>query len=133
MAETEDHGLVRATIEARQRMERARWFFASCCVATSVLHLSAFLGVTSSGGSSALRHLVFCAINVALATLFAKNVRWVLYPLVPLSLQQLVSHGDDLARAAEAHSVDWQSIFVLVFFALALVYSRWRLQAPSST
>ncbi len=130
MAETEDHGFVSTTIEARRRIEGIRWFFASCCVLTGALHFCAALGVTSSGGSSALRHMVFAAINVALATLFAKNVRWVLYPLVPLSLQQLVSHGGDLARAAEQHSFDWQSVLVLVFFVLALGYSRWRLQAP---
>ena len=107
-----------------QAPSRVRFLFASVFALTCGVHLFAI--VHPSDASSPLRHALFAGINGVFALLFARQVRWVFFPLVALSLQQAYSHGTDLVLAARHGQVDVQSALVLAFLPLALVQAwRW--------
>lgn len=112
------------------RYERhVRLLFAGVFVLTCGVHLVAIVHPAASDASSPLRHAFFAGVNGAFAALFARGVRWVVLPLVPLCLQQGYSHGTDLVLASRRGEVDVQSALVLVFLPLALAYA-WRLRSP---
>ena len=103
---------------------RVRFLFAGVFALTCGVHLFAI--VHPGDGSSTLRHALFAGVNGIFALLFARQVRWVFFPLVALSVQQAYSHGTDLVEAARHGRVDVQSALVLAFLPLALGQAwRW--------
>jgi len=101
-------------------MKHARLVFGvltGLCLVTVIFHLVA---IAESSGD-APRHALFAALNVALAAALWARPRWLVWPLGALVVQQLWSHGHDLASACARGEIDWVSIGVLVVMPLMLV------------
>ena len=75
-------------------------------------------------------HALFVAINLTFGLLFVLRVKWLAWPFLALTLQQLWSHGGDIIRGREAHPPFWdvQSLFALGGLGLiwVLLYVRSR-------
>lgn len=67
------------------------------------------------------RHAVFVGINVLLAACLIKRPVFFLPLFALLMLQQMYGHGKFLIDTwNQSHSIDWPSVFVLIFFPIAL-------------
>lgn len=88
-----------------------------------------------AGAGNVARHELFVALNLGLALLLVLRPRWALVPAALLSLQQLSSHGSDLAFSLRGPGpVDWASVLVLLFFPALLtllVVERRRAGTPA--
>jgi hypothetical protein len=80
---------------------------------------------------TAARHLLFVLINAALALATRYRPRVAVALLVPLTAQQLWSHGGDLLRARATQPATWDLPSVAVLTMLAVIWaaigqSAWR-------
>lgn len=70
-----------------------------------------------AGNGSALRHWLFVALNLGLGALLVWRHRWAFWPALVLTIQQLGSHGLELARSFNGDApLDWRSLAVCLFF-----------------
>jgi hypothetical protein len=94
-----------------------------CVAAGTLLGVVAAIHAVKAarGEGDVTRHLVFVAIDGALGVLVAWRPRWALVPLLVLLLQQLGTHGRDLARSLRGPGpLDVESLIVLAFFVAVL-------------
>lgn len=99
------------------RLRVARLICAGLLALTALNHAR----LASAAGAHALRHGLFVGLNLALATLLVFLPRWALPATALLSIQQLWSHGADLADSIrDPGPLDWASVLVLVFFPALL-------------
>lgn len=85
------------------------------CFAVALFHLGALFWPAISEPSPPLRHAVFLGVNVFFGIAFLRRARWLPFPLLILTAQQIWSHGGDLLRARAEHPPRWdlQSLFML--------------------
>lgn len=93
------------------------------CFGVALFHLVCIVRPELGEPSPAWRHGLFVGVNLLLAAGFLKRPRWFSWPLVALTLQQLISHGTDLLEAQRRTPprLDVQSLAVLVTFPLLLL------------
>ena len=72
------------------------------------------------------RHVLFAVINLGVAWGCWRRPRWFIWAFGLLLLQQLYSHGIDLARAWPER-IDWNSVVVLLGMPLVAL-ALWRAQ-----
>lgn len=107
-------------------MRRGRsplWFWIVVCASFAVgalFHLYAL--VTNS--APLWRHALFLMVNLGAAWGCWRRPRWFSWLFGSLLLQQLYSHGADLA-GAWPERVDWQSLVVVLWMPLVAV-ALWR-------
>jgi hypothetical protein len=86
------------------------------------------------GEGDVARHAIFVGLDLAFATILVLVPRWALIPAVPLTVQQMWSHGSDLVESVRgAGSVDWISALVVVFFPALLVLLVVERRTPTTT
>ena len=88
-------------------------------VAAVLLVLAAGYHVVQAigGAGSVVRHWAFVPINAGLAALLVWRPRWAFWPASALTVQQMSSHGLDLARSFNGTTpLDWGSLAVCLFF-----------------
>jgi hypothetical protein len=91
----------------------ARIASAAVLVAVAVRHVV----LAASGDGSVPRHVVFVAVNVALAALLVWKPRWSFWPALALGAQQMWSHGLELSGSFLGTApLDWRSLVVCLFF-----------------
>lgn len=82
-----------------------------------------------------LTHATFVVVNVFFAVAFVRRVKWVQWPFLLLTVQQVWSHGGDIVRGREEHPPVWdvQSLFALGGIGLIwlLLWARKRASAVS--
>lgn len=85
------------------------------CFVVALFHLAAIAWPQLSEPSPPLRHGVFVGVNVFFGVAFVRRVRWLPWPLLVLTVQQIWSHGGDLLRARAEQPPRWdlQSLFML--------------------
>jgi len=85
------------------------------CFAVALFHAAAIVWPQISEPSPAPRHAVFVGINLLFGVAFVRRARWLPWPFLALTAQQLWSHGGDLLRARAADPPHWdvQSLAVL--------------------
>ena len=106
----------------RQRIESWFWIIASASfVVAALAHLYALF---SADPSPPWRHALFVAINLVAAWGCWRRPRWFIWPFALLLLQQLYSHGHDLAQAWPAR-IDWRSLLVVIWLPIVAV-ALWR-------
>lgn len=90
----------------------------------------------ASSPTPSWRHGLFLAIDGAYAAGFAARIRWLVWAVLPLAVQQVVSHGTDLLAARAAGHTDAQSALVLAampaFVAVAWLCRRETPKAPGN-
>jgi hypothetical protein len=107
---------------------RGRWLFraaSAVCAIASLFHVAALVwpfAVSSTANDSPTRHGVFIAINGALAVLLFRAPRTAALALLPLTAQQLWSHGTDLAAARAAQQAQWDTRSLIVLIGLPLLW-----------
>lgn len=106
------------------RVARALDVVASACLVIAAFHLASALVPALDPTSSSARHLVFVAINAALAVGFRKRPPWFRWVFAALVAQQLASHGALLLTSMRAGSPDLPSLLVVIAApaALALLF-----------
>lgn len=81
-----------------------------------------------------LTHVTFVVVNLFFAVAFVMRVKWVAWPFLVLTVQQVWSHGGDIVRGREEHPPVWdmQSLFALGGIGLIwlLLWARRRAVAP---
>lgn len=106
---------------------------AAWCITASV-HVTALLAPAPDDASPPWRHGLFVGINLLFAGLYVWRPWWLPWAFAPLALQQVWSHGHDLAAAHAAGRWDVSSLVVLLsiplFAWIAWVARRARLGPP---
>ncbi len=77
-----------------------------------VFHFVAIFFPHISEPLPAWEHALFVLINLTMAGLWALRVKWLPWPFLGLTIQQLWQHGGDLIRALPR--IDLQSLFALL-------------------
>jgi len=110
----------------------SRGVSAAWCV-TACVHASALLRPSAADASPPWRHGLFLGINLLFAGLYTWRPWWLPYAFALLAVQQVWSHGHDLAAAHAAGLWDVSSLVVLLsiplFAWVAWVARRSRLGA----
>ncbi len=84
-------------------------------------HLLAAFGIFANSPSPPAKHLLFVAIDVALAWYLIKRPRWFFPVFLVLLIQQTVTHGQSIAeRFHRAGQFDVLSVVDLAWFYMAL-------------
>src|SRR5690348_17922895 len=74
----------------------------------AALVIPAFARLAYPPGYPGLRHIVFVAIDAALASLFLSRPRWLIWPYTILTVQVLQGHGVRLWQTWEqARGIQW--------------------------
>ena len=105
---------------------RSRFFQAVAIGAAgaATYHALAAAGVIAGDGSTAARLTMFTVIDSVGARLILQRPRWLVWPVLALTVQQVTTHGARVVRWwGDGHRVDWLSIVLLC----ALVTTAWLL------
>jgi hypothetical protein len=111
-------------------MTRRSWLFragaGAMCVA-GLMHVAAiaipsFGAVAYSAGYPLWRHLMWIAITTALAGLFLARPSWLIWPVVPLTVQMYYGHGQSAWRLWNLEGrIGWIDLITVVGSSVILV------------